>query len=389
MLHQYTMSMSRFSKIFVLLFAALTVVSCGERARISGTLKDAPSSEIVVKLLDINKYVVLDTIKTDASAYFSYKVDVAKGNPEFVYLFRNDRKIASLLLRAGDNVIIAADTLGGYAVIGSDECLKLAQVEADFAAAVRQMEGLVAELEAVKEGSKESEQIRKEMGKAYVDYYRSRVKYVMENSHSLTVVPVFYQYFSANLPVFSQNTDALHFTSVSDSLATVYPDSKYVKALREEAVRRTQFMDMYAKISHAEEVGFPDVELTDLKGEKKKLSDVNAKVVMLHFWNPEDAQQKMFNLDVLASVYKDYHKKGFEIYQVGLDVDKAQWAKVVKEQNLPWINVCDSRGGASPYVTTYNLTSLPVSYFIGDGALVGSDNVTDEKSLRALLDSLL
>ena len=61
------------------------------------------------------------------------------------------------------------------------------------------------------------------------------MKYVITNSKSLTVIPVFYQYVGEGFPVFSQESDAIVFNSVLDSLKTVYPESKYVKALEAEA----------------------------------------------------------------------------------------------------------------------------------------------------------
>ena len=89
----------------------------------------------------------------------------------------------------------------------------------------------------------------------------------------------------------------------------------------------------------------------------------------------------MFNLDVLAPVYNDFKSKGFEIYQVAIDVDKASWARTVKEQNLGWINVCDGLGTASPAVGAYNVNRLPVSYLLADGQLIG-ERISDEASLR-------
>jgi hypothetical protein len=87
-------------------------------------------------------------------------------------------------------------------------------------------------------------------------------------------------------------------------------------------------------------------------------------------------------------VYDEYHKKGLEIYQVALDPDKALWASVMKEQNLPWINVCDGLGTASRYAATYNISSVPTAFIIKDGALTGAA-FTDEKSLRKRLNELL
>lgn len=378
--------MSRFSRFIAIAAAAAFAAACTNGAKVSGNLADAPASEVVVKLLDVNKYEVLDTVKTDAAGNFAYKLDVTKGQPEFVYLFHNDVKIASLLLEAGDKVTVQADTLGNFTVAGSEESEKLAQVEKDFAAALSQLNSLASQLDGAKPA--ETADIQRQLGQTYVNYYRNSVRYVLTNSRSLTSVPVFFQSFSPELPVFGQMSDALHFRNIADTLETVYPDSKYVKALRKEADRRMQYLELDARISSAPEIGYPEIELPDVQGNKVKLSDVDSKVVMVYFWTPSNTSQKMFNLDFLKSLYEDYHKLGFEIYQVAMDPDKALWAKVVKEQKLNWINVCDSRGGQSPYVLQYNLAALPSLFIISDGALVDGQAV-DEKSLRKLISDLL
>ena len=377
--------MSRFSKSVIFLAAAALIAACTPTARIDGTIGTAPSSEVIVKLLDVNRYEVLDTVATDAAGKFSYKVEVEKGQPEFVYVFYKDTKVASLLLEAGDKVAVTADTLGSYTVEGSEESQKLAQVEKDYAAALTKLNDIALRMEAA--SGAEADELRRALGKEYVEYYRNCVRYILQNSKSLTVVPVLYQNFGADLPVFSQTTDAIHFVNVSDSLATVYPDSKYVKALRKEAERRYNYLELESYLQNAEAIGYPEIELPDINADKIKLSEVDSKVIMVYFWSASNAGQKMFNLDVLKSLYDDYHKKGFEIYQVSLDVDKTSWAQVVKQQNLPWINVCDSRGADSPYVRTYNIGAVPAIFIIADGELVDGQ-VTDEKSLRKLLDKL-
>lgn len=370
--------------------AAATVfaAACTNGAKVEGELKDAPATDVVVKLLNINRYEVLDTVKTDAVGHFTYKVDVAKGQPEFVYLFHNDTKIASLLLEAGDKVNVQADTLGNFTVAGSEESLKLAEVEKEYAAAYARLDALAEALSTAK--SSEAEALRTSIGQEYVNYYRQCVRYVLTNASSMTSIPVLYQNFGLELPVFGQGTDALHFKAVADSLEMVYPESKYVKALRKEADQRISYLEVAARLNAAPEIGFPEIELPDVHGNKVKLSDVEskAKVTMLFFWTASDASQKMFNQDVLKSIYNDFHKRGFEIYQVAMDPDKALWAKVVKEQNFPWINVCDGLGSSSPYVLHYNLAALPAIYLIKDGVLVDGQAV-DEASLRKLLNQLL
>lgn len=387
MLPQSIMNMSRFSKIIAFAAAMTALVSCGGNARIDGTVADAASSEVIVKLLNSNRYEVLDTVRTDASGHFSYKVDVAEGQPEFIYVFYKDKKIASLLLEAGDKVSVASDTLGRYSVEGSEESVKLSEVEKAYAAALKEFEAIARKMEAAS-GQAEYEQLAKDMTKVYVAYYRDRVKYVMENSQSLTVIPVFYQTLGENLPLFYQNTDAILFRNAADSLEAVYPDSKYVKALRKDAELRFGYLELQERLLDAEEIGYPEIELPGLDGKMIKLSDMDSRVVVVCFWSAAQAQQNMFNIEFFKPLYEQYHKKGLDIYQVSLDVDKTLWATTVKGQNLPWTNVCDSRGAQSPYVSLYNLSAIPAAFIIADGELVDG-KVVDEASLKKLLNDLL
>ena len=380
------MNMSRFSRIFASAAVVLAAASCSNVAKIDGNVEQAASSEVIVKLLNVNKFEVLDTVAVDASGRFSCDVEIKEGQPEFVYLFHGDRKIASLLLSEGEKVSVKSDTLGNWSVSGSEESEKLAQVEKDFAAVSSRIDALAAQMEGASDA--QIAELNKKITQEYIAYYRDRVKYVMQNSKSLTVVPVFYQVLGEGLPVFGQLTDGIHFSNICDSLEMVYPSSKYVQTLRKEAQARKDQMTLNARIGAAEEIGYPDIILPNAKGEKVRLSDVDAKVILVQFWTPSEASQKMFNLDVLKPVYDDYHKKGFEIYQVALDTDKAGWANVLKEQNLPWINVCDGLGAGSPYVLLYNIGALPATFIIADGELVDGE-VVDEKSFRKLLDRKL
>ena len=109
---------------------------------------------------------------------------------------------------------------------------------------------------------------------------------------------------------------------------------------------------------------------------------------VLYFWTASSAGQNNFNVDVLKKMYDKYHSKGFDIYQVSLDVDKVMWATTLMGQDLPWTNVCDSRGVASPYVTQYNLQAVPAAFVISNGELVDG-NVVDEAGFRKLIEKLL
>ncbi len=372
-------------RIAIALLGSLTAFSsCCNNAKVEVTVADAPKSDIVVKLLDVNKYKVLDTVKTDDKGRFVYKPEIEPGQPEFIYLFYKDTRIASLLLQKGDKVKVSADTLGSYSVTGSDETLKLMDVERDEAEFNDKLYTESARMEDLDPSSPEAAQARKEIASQYIAYYRGRVKYILQNSHSLTVIPVLYQTVGDGLPVFGQATDAIHFKNMCDSLKTVYPESRYVKALDKEASRRFQMLELNNRIQNAGSTGFPDVELPDVNGKKVKLSSLDSKVVMLYFWDASDAAQKMFNQDALKPVYNEYHAKGFDIYGVSVSSDKAAWASVVKNQQLAWTNVSDSNGTAA---NLYNISSLPIVFFIVNGSLVNAPEVKDAATLRKFLAS--
>ena len=346
--------MKNCNKILALALSALALAACGDKAHIRGKLEGAPDRKLVVKQLDVNVYRDLDTIKTGADGSFRYDVAVAPGQPEFIYLFYGDTRVAALLLEKGETATVQADTLGRYTVSGSEgsaELAKIEKVQADF----------LADLAAHQDEPTA-------MTKIYIQHYRNSVKYVLEHPFSMTSIPVFFERLGDD-SIFSQNTDAILFRQVADSLLTVYPESRYVKALSREADRRGRIMEINNQLRAAGEASFPDIVLPDIKGERRSLSEVDAKVVLVHFWDVTDAAQKMLNLDSLLPLYKDFHDRGFEIYSVCVTPDKPEWASCVLAQKLPWINVNDGNGGASPAVVTYGVTEVPNSFLIINGEL--------------------
>ena len=357
----------------LLVLTALAVVACGKNnAQLTGLVPDAPESKIVVKMLDVNRFQTIDTVKTNAAGEFSCKV--ALEEPSFVYLFYGDRQIASLLLQQGDKIKVETDTLGAYRTAGSEECLRLQKVENAYNAFMRDLSTILM-TEADPDAA---------LSRRYVEYYRDRVNYVMQNSHSLTAIPVFFQQINDDLQVFNSNTDGFIMNAVADSLETVYPGSSWIKALRKEAEARVNVIQLADRIREAPEIGYFDIELPGMEGKNIKLSDVESKITMVYFWS-STAEQKMFNVTALVPLYEEFHSKGLEIYSVCLDGDKTAWATVVRNQKLPWVNVCDTRGAYSPYVESYGVTTLPMVWVIKDGIIDPISGIKDAASMKAYL----
>lgn len=334
--------MRNFRYLSVVAAAALVLSSCG-KAVVKGSFDAAPASgKVVAKTIEGQAMKVMDTLELKGDA-FRYSIRLKKGQPEFVYLYCGDVKVASLLLSAGDRVDVKCDTAGNWTVSGSEECEALRQNELAHAA-------LMASGDIT--------------AKQYVDHYRKMVKYVMSNSKSLTVIPVLFSKVGS-LHVFGQINDAFLFNDVADSLETVYPDSRYLRMLRAEAKARTNRMTLEDMLAKANAADFPELNLPDTKGRKLSLTEMVEKgdATLVVFWNAAQPLTKMYNLEVLLPVFKEFRHKGLNIYQVDISGDKTGWAMVVKEQKLPWTNVCDITGTS---VMQYGITAEPSVILIHD-----------------------
>ena len=366
----------RSCRIIAAAVLALALSACqGGKATVDCTVAEAPSAFLTVRQLNGTTPVVLDTVKTDAAGRFSYKVKVEKGNPEFIYVYKGDTRLASLLLESGEKAVVEADTLGNYSVSGSDGSTLLKEGDDAFRAYVNN-------LFALSEAGAQPSEIAKE----YVRHYREAVKFVMVNNKSLAVIPVLYETIGGSTATFSGLSDALVFRSACDSLKTVYPDSKYVKALEAEAVRRENLMLISNRIKTADERAYPNLRMPSIDGTPAEIDSLDAKAVLVYFWDDREATHKIFNLDVLKPVYEKYNASGLEIYAISVNPDKAAWAQVVKSQDLPWINVNDGLGTASRSLFTFNVASVPAMLILSES---GMEVVSNEKQLRAKLDKVL
>ncbi len=339
-----------------ILAATAALAACSPKARISGVIEGGEGRNIEIGT---------DTLSLGKGGRYSISLDVKKGQPEFVYITMDGRRLASIVLQAGDRITASGDTLAISAIAGSEESANLNEIDTDFDAF------LASFLSAGSEA---------EFNKIFIDYYRSRVKYAVSHMHSIAIIPMLTQHLADNVPIFSNATDAVIFRMAADSLKTVYPESRYVKLLDAEARSREQLLGIENALSHAQEIGFPNLIIKDLNGEDVSLASLESKVTLLHFWNVDDPGQKMINLDILLPLYEEFHDKGFDIYAVCVSANKPRWAQVVKEQGLPWINVCDGLGLASGALTLYNVQSLP-STFIISGDELNTDGIAGDPAL--------
>ena len=380
--------------LFSLPLFTVLLTTCGNRdtARISLTVKGAPdSTEVVVSRLAMNEMQVLDTVYT-SKGKIAYKVTVYPDSPEFVYLTYGQGGNVPLLLQDRDRVSVTADwsDLSKVSVEGSEESVLMQGVDSDIKAFNAAFDSLTNELAAISENGDQAEisRLKRELGTLYVKCKQNAIKYIYTHPKSLSVIPVLYQKTSSGLPVFAQATDAILMERVYDTLRTVYPASPYLVSLADEVSLRRNALEIQNRMASAEEVDFPEIVLSDVNGQQQSLTALKGNVIVLMFWDASNVQQRVYNTD-LKMLYEKYHRRGLEIYQVGLNSNKTAWAMQVKEQGLPWISVCDPAAGASVGAMLYNITQLPAMYVISRDGSIQSKDVFDMRMLENEIRRLL
>jgi hypothetical protein len=88
-------------------------------------------------------------------------------------------------------------------------------------------------------------------------------------------------------------------------------------------------------------------------------------------------------------LYDKFKSKGFEIYSVSLDDEKANWIKAIKKDKISWLQVIDRGGWETPTAAEWSIYALPTSYLLDkDGRLIAMDleGKDLEKALKDMLD---
>ena len=133
----------------------------------------------------------------------------------------------------------------------------------------------------------------------------------------------------------------------------------------------------------------PDLAFENPDGKIMKLSDLRGKVVLLDFWAAWCRPCRMENPNVVK-VYNKYHEKGFEVYSVSLDKDKASWVKAIEADGLIWPNhVSDLGQWQSKAAKIYGVSSIPATFLIGkDGRIIAKNlrGAALENALKELFD---
>jgi len=124
----------------------------------------------------------------------------------------------------------------------------------------------------------------------------------------------------------------------------------------------------------------PELAYKTPDGKIIKLSSLRGKMVLIDFWASWCGPCRRENPTVVAAyhVYKDKNfknGKGFTVYGVSLDRNKASWEKAIKSDKLIWKNhVSELKKWNTPAVQLYGVRGIPANFLIdADGIIVAKN----------------
>ncbi|MBS1605472.1 MAG: redoxin domain-containing protein [Bacteroidetes bacterium] len=159
------------------------------------------------------------------------------------------------------------------------------------------------------------------------------------------------------------------------ALSDRFRNSPEGRALAEQIVnvKGTEIGVRSADFSQCDEHGNP-VTLRSLRG----------KYVLIDFWASWCGICRLENPNVLRA-YNAYKDSGFTVLGVSLDDSKEKWIRAVKEDNMPWQQVCDLKGTNNEVATLYGIKGIPQNVLLDPNGTIIAKNLRNLDLMNQLI----
>lgn len=368
-------------RILLFLFViAIIFGSCskpGNHFTISGTVTHAEGDSIYLDELHTNTIKPIGQVQIDKNGHFKFEGETSI--PTFYLLKLSEQNFITLLVDSAEQVVVEADAANFYSeynVSGSVGSEQVRILDAKLKETRSKLDSLES-LNNVYKGNPDYENMAPKWSAQYDAIVEDQVKFstnfVKENPFSMASVLALYQKFDNNDPNYIIR-DLQVMRTAASALNSIYSHSEQVQSLYNETsqyVRREQAARMQ-KIIEEQGQNSPEIVLPDPNGKDVALSSLRGKPVLIQFWAAVDRNSRIQN-PVLVELYRKYSGKGFQIYQVSVDQNRAEWVDAIDKDKLTWINVGDMKG-SSRAAGTYNVQTIPYNYLLDkDGVIVGKN----------------
>ncbi len=366
--------------LLILMIAALAAgCRSKETVIVNGTIQNPKGDYLKMWRVDINKPQPLDSVKVRNNGRFRFTIPVSQ--PDFFQVGWSPNEFITLVLHPGDRVSLgfSGDLLHrDYTVTGSDDSEKVRLLESKLYETRRKLDTLRIAHDAVFDdpaGQAAADSIETRIVDVVTDQRNFSIDFILNNLNSLTSIMAIYQRFNEETYVLYETRDLQLMKLLTDTLTVKYPASQQVKAMAEDFKREFNNMKMrqFSRVVEGMEPTELNPSLTDINGRKIALSSLRGKYVLVSFWSAASAECLSNNIE-LKELYKNYNRRGFEIYQISIDTDEERWRRAVRFDELPWISVREDDPSNLKYAYIYNVQSLPANYLYDrQGEIIGTN----------------
>ena len=374
--------------LLALVLVGLSACEEGPKFKVQGEVIGAADKTLYLEASSLGGIVVLDSAKLGGNGSFSF-AGARPESPEF-YRLRMDGKVINFAVDSTETVVVKSDAAKfdtGYVIEGSENNQK-----------IKELVMLQAELQQKVDKLAQSKMpagLAQNQLMSLVNEYKDKVKrgYIYAAPNKTYAYFALFQTLNGYMifdPLASKD-DVKCFAAVATSLNNAYPHADRSRNLYNMVIkgmknaREVQPEVVEIDPSKIKEADIIDIQLKDLKGNIRTLTELKGKVVLVDFTVYNNVMSPDHNL-ALREIYDKYHAKGLEIYQISLDADEHFWK--TSADNLPWICVRDANGPYSQYVQLYSVSNLPSVFLVGrDNAIkMRGENIQDlDAELRKLL----
>lgn len=326
------MNIKTITSLFLAVFA---LASCGKQNNLSieGTLVNASAEKVYLQKFDNKQFITIDSaIVKDGKFSFSKQVEI----PEIYGLSVDPEKSSYLLFLDGNPVSVQLDPEKYY----RNTTVKGSALHDRFVAYKTRKEVKIDE-------------------------------FIKEDPASLVSAYVLYRDFSYRL---SPEEIKANLALLDTSLLK----TPYVAVLQDLVLK-------LEKLTPGNPA--PDFSSTDLQGNTVKLSDHFGKsYLLLDFWASWCGPCRRENPNLVAA-YNNFKDKGFDIFAVSLDRNRADWEKAIEKDSLTWTHVSDLKFWNSEAANLYGVRAIPANYLLDSEGKIVAKNLHGEE-LQTTLNKL-
>jgi peroxiredoxin len=348
--------------------ALLAAIGCERQPSftLEGTISGAEDSILYLYNRSMTGIVLLDSQRLGSDGEYSFSQPSPVG-PD-LYVLRLSNQIINFAADSTETITINGSMPGlasNYSVSGSNSSEK-----------IRQLSQMHAQLQ---QRVFDVEQNPALMGQPMLDSLKNMIR---QYKDSVLMNYIFfepqsaYAYFALSQTLSHVYWRPSHIFEMGDSLddrayravatcwSQYYPESSRAQQLYnmvERDINNSRIVQARQQQLNNEQIvvsSIIDLNLPDINGQMRSLSELQGKVVLLdfHLFSAPESGERILKLRTL---YNQYHERGLEIYQVSMDQDEHLWKQAVSQ--LPWVTVYDPSGTS---LTRYNVQEVPEFFTI-------------------------